>query len=765
MYNNNSNQMYNNSNMHASRSAVDALLKDLGAEPLFSSINDPPPGIPVPLNEQNYKPAPASYNTFNTIQDQNPQNAFSEAFVSLLQRINQQNAQNLQNTQNIQNIQNQQHIQNSSQMFGQGMQQQQQQQSLNQSSQVGLPNPISILNEMHQRNRGSSVPPQYSFTIDPNTGNFYCQLEVFGKIFKTERPTLRKQQAKEEAALMALRNLVSETNPSDNRRVIGSDIMKLYEPSFNNYPENRTEIICKSESWYRKQLKDFPSKQPRVILLEFCQMHRLPSPTYQPFNDYNGNTYYECMVGDRYFKSDRSFVKSSEAKDYVARIAFDVLYREMCEKERRSDAGQVDTKSILNFIENHVTSNPSSISSLSNISSPHSNLGSPHSNLGSPHSNIGNPHSNIGSPHSHMSSPHSDIKLNIGSSHLNVTNSYSNFSNSSNPPHLTNSNFIGSHNPQSGVTNSHLNMGSLHAGVSNLNLHSGMSNPHSSVTNPHNPYSSITNQHNQYSSVTSPHNPQSNITNSHLSMNNPQSSITNSHLSMNNPHSSITNPHLSMSSPHSSVNNSHLIMGNSHSNVDSSLATNIISPHSNLNSSHLNISNPHTNIGSTHLNEITSSLILPNYSHEVSNIKVEEANPLSPPNIDSPIIKTEESNMRDQLQSNQSPLSSSISYHPYRTVGRERFPQNPSYNSNNINQFTKKNAGFCKKFTSLLYEMSQSKRWTPPEFNYENGINGFVCVCSIQNHLFRGKPCSRKADAKESAAEEAYRFLTRPHRG
>ncbi|GET00835.1 sporulation-specific protein 15-like [Rhizophagus clarus] len=666
MYNNNPNQLYN-SNMHASRSAVDTLLKDLGAEPLFSSINDPPPA----------------------------HNAIGPK--SFLRSIC---------------------IFNSSQIFGQGIQQQQNQNS-NQSNQVGLPNPISILNEMHQRNRGSGVPPKYSFTMDANTGNFYCHLEVFGKVFSTERPTIRKQQAKEEAALMAIRSLVNGNNSSDgNRNVIGSDIMKLYEPSFSNYPENRPDIVCKSESWYRKQLNDCPGKQSRVILLEFCQMHRLPTPQYQAFNDYNGNTYFECIVGDRFFKSDKSFVKSNDAKDYVARIAFDALYREMCEKERRNNVGQVDTKSILNFLENHVTSNPSS-----NINSPLSNISSPLSNISSPLSNISNPHSHLNSSNSHMNSLHPDVKLNnIGSSHLNVTNTYSNFSSPSpNPPHLTNSGVTSPHNPQLGVTSSHLNIGSLHTGVNNL--HSGMNNPNSSVTNS---YSSVTNSHSLYSSVTSPH----------------------------NPHSSVTNPHLNMSSPHSNVTNSHLIMGNSHSNVDGSLATNITNPHSHLNS----ISNPHTN---THLNEITTSLVLPNFSHEVSNIKVEETIPLSPQNMDTPIIKTEESNMRDQLQSN--PASSSISYHPYRTVGRERFPQNPSYTTSN--QFAKKNTGFCKKFTSLLYEMSQSKRWTPPEFNYENGINGFICVCSVQDYLFKGKACSRKADAKESAAEEAYRFLTRIQRG
>ncbi|PKY48205.1 hypothetical protein RhiirA4_544463 [Rhizophagus irregularis] len=277
-------------------------------------------------------------------------------------------------------------------------------------------------------------------------------------------------------------------------------------------------------------------------------------------------------------------------------------------------------------------------------------------------------------------------------------------------------------------------MGSLHTAINNL--HSGLSNPHSSVTNPHNPHSSA---HNPYSSVTNPHNPQSSITSSHFNMN--------------------TNPHLSMGGPHSNVNNSsHLTMDSPRSNVDSSFTTNITSPHSHLNSSYLNVNNPHTNNNSSHLNEITASLVLPNYSHEVSNIKIEESNPLSPQSMDIPIIKPEESNIRDQLQTTSSP----ISYHPYRTVGRERFPQNPSYNNT---QFIKKNTGFCKKFTSLLYEMSQSKRWTPPEFNFENGINGFICVCSVQDYMFRGKACSRKADAKESAAEEAYRFLARNNRG
>lgn len=542
------------SNMHASRSAVDALLKDLGAEPLFSSIKDQPMSIPTPLNGPNNSQALA-YRPANAVQQD--QKAFSDAFVSLLQRINSGEQQ--QTTQSFNHELSQNQFSNPN------------------SNQVGLPNPISIMNEIHQRHRRSSVPPKYSFSIDSTTGYFYCQLDAFGKTFKTERPSLRKQQAKEEAALLALRNFVNDDNSSDNNnnnRLGGSELMRLYDSNFN-YLENRTDIPSKSEAWYRKQLNEFPGKQPRVILLEFCQMHRLPVPSYNAYNDYVGNTYFECSVGDRIFKSDKTFPRSNEARDYIAGIAFDAIYREICETEReqsrrRNELGQdMSRSSLLNFLENHTSS--------------------------------------------HISSP--------------VTSSRS--------------------------------------------------------TNP-------------------------NINNNNI--NNNQIPL------LNNYNTSLTLPSTS----------------------------------SNANSG-------------THLNELTSGLVLPNFNHEIPNIKVEEARPLE---RDVSIILPNEGNTgninystRDQHQSSSSP----ISFHPYRSPGRERFPQNPGFNNNN-SQFTKKSGGFCKKFTSLLYEMAQAKRWTPPEFNYENGVNGFVCVCSIQDCLFRGKAFSRKMDAKESAAEEAYRFLTRNYR-
>jgi len=56
--------------------------------------------------------------------------------------------------------------------------------------------PISLLNEINQRNK-FSVPPKYSFKTDPNNGYFYCELEVYGKIFTTEHSLLRKKDAKE----------------------------------------------------------------------------------------------------------------------------------------------------------------------------------------------------------------------------------------------------------------------------------------------------------------------------------------------------------------------------------------------------------------------------------------------------------------------------------------------------------------------------------------------------------------------------------------
>jgi hypothetical protein len=547
--------------------------------------------------------------------------------MTLLQKINQQQTTPQNNLQNSSNSQIPQNFQNLNQSQSQ----------MNSLNQVNLPNPISILNEMHQRHRLSNGPPKYDFTMDSTTGHFYCQLEVFGKLFKTEHPTLRKQQAKENAALMAIRNFVNNNNnnPLSTKSYIGSDIMKLYEPSSINFKSD----TCKSELWYRKQLNESPEKQPRVILLEFCQMHCLPTPIYQPFNDYNGNTFYECIVGDKCFRSDRSFPKSSEAKDYIAHHTFEVIYKEMCEKEQKLNEGH-NKSSLLDFIENYQLKNSNNLSDNNNI----------------------------------LNSTHSFTGGNIGSNINNIS------SNPSFGPHYT----IG--NPQSHVSSMN--------NISNV------------------------------------------------------SSINSSHL-----HSNVTSPPLGINSTSSSHLSSHLT--SPHYNSSHSLFSNITSPHSpistNSNSSSNSLFSSHS---SSHLN---MGLGLPS-----PNIKIEEGSSID---SDLSFIKTEEGSINYSPRDQHQQSTSSISFHPYRTPGRERFPPNPGLNNINsninnslLNQQTKKN---IKKFTSLLYEMAQSKRWSPPEFNFENGINGFICTCSIQNCFFKGKAFPRKMDAKESAAEEAYHFLIR----
>ncbi|CAG8638724.1 2786_t:CDS:1 [Funneliformis caledonium] len=481
---------------------IDSLLKNLGAEPLFSSVND----------------TSSSSNTSS--------HGLSEIKVPMITNTSSTLIQSFNKTQNTQKLNKQMP-----------------------NEEVAIGNPISILNEIYQREKKSSFPPNYSFTIDPTTGRFYCQLEIFGKVFKTERPTIKKQQAKEDAALMALRN---EIISSDG----GSSIINLHL----NYLENRTDIIGKSESWYRKQLNDSPTKKPRVILLEFCQMHHLPNPIYQPRNDYTGNTLCDCIIGERTFKGDKGFLRVNDSKDYVSNMAFHALYKEYCNAEKFQIRKFQEDGQETNLNESDITSSTSSI---------------------------------------------------FNSSHLNEIN----------------------------LNNLLL---PVDEDIPNIKVEDSL------VEIPNNKFEEGSNN----------------------------------------------------------------FKFNSHSTR------------------------------SQYLNEINSNNLL-TFDQDIPNIKIEDS-------ISSlaeiPNNKFEEGSNNFNFNSNstrsqqQNTSSSTISFHPY--------------------QRSTKNAGY-KKYTSLLYEMVQSKRWLRPDFTFENGIDGYVCKVSVKDYLFKGEAFNRKMDAKESASEVAYRYLTK----
>ncbi|CAG8828369.1 16235_t:CDS:2, partial [Gigaspora margarita] len=277
------------------RIPIDILLQDLGAEPLFAAIQDQ-----------------QSKNSFSNISVQHaPYKQESmearDVYDSLMKRITPTSQPPPEQSLSINNH----------------------------NIQLATPNPISILNELHQRLRTGKLPI-YEFLIEPTSGRFDCKLEIFGKIYRTNQPRTRKQQAKEDVALIALKDIVNENSHPAIADSVGQDVLNHFEPpDKNSIAEN---FIPRSEIWYRKQLSDHPEKKPRVILLEYCQMKRLPTPEYRGRTDERGRYFFDCAIGDRIFSAEGvGFLKTADAKDCIAAKSFSLLYQEFCEQERQQE--------------------------------------------------------------------------------------------------------------------------------------------------------------------------------------------------------------------------------------------------------------------------------------------------------------------------------------------------------------------------------------------------------------------------------------------
>src|SRR6266498_994982 len=67
-------------------------------------------------------------------------------------------------------------------------------------------NPITWLNTIHQKLK-TPAPPKYSYTQEVLVNGFYCIVEFLEQIFKSPEPKLKKQEAKEDAAKIALLTL------------------------------------------------------------------------------------------------------------------------------------------------------------------------------------------------------------------------------------------------------------------------------------------------------------------------------------------------------------------------------------------------------------------------------------------------------------------------------------------------------------------------------------------------------------------------------
>ncbi|CAG8821565.1 26301_t:CDS:1 [Gigaspora margarita] len=220
-------------------------------------------------------------------------------------------------------------------------------------------NPISFLNTMHQKLK-TTAPPVYSFSHDPTTGQFYCQVHFCGQTYQNQTARPKKQQAKEEVASIAMRDLslrMSEITALIRQELIRAHVAASQKAKFGGKNQSGNgvmmvqsrqtsqqiaphplELVPKSAQWYRKQVELATNGQPKrscVMLLEFCQMHKLGQPVYSMRDDGRGNYLFDCTIAGRVFSPEIACWHKNDAKDHISSIAFNVLYGECCDREYR----------------------------------------------------------------------------------------------------------------------------------------------------------------------------------------------------------------------------------------------------------------------------------------------------------------------------------------------------------------------------------------------------------------------------------------------
>ncbi|CAG8729870.1 2723_t:CDS:1, partial [Dentiscutata erythropus] len=225
-------------------------------------------------------------------------------------------------------------------------------------------NPISFLNTMHQKLK-TTAPPVYSFSHDPTTGQFYCQVHFCGQTYQNQTARPKKQQAKEEVASIAMRDLslrMSEITALIRHELIRAHVAASQKAKFGGKNQSGNgamvvqsrqnsqqiaphplELVPKSLQWYRKQMELANNGQPKrscVMLLEFCQMHKLGQPVYSMRDDGRGNYLFDCTIAGRVFSPEIACWHKNDAKDHVSSIAFNVLYNECCDRELREIASR-----------------------------------------------------------------------------------------------------------------------------------------------------------------------------------------------------------------------------------------------------------------------------------------------------------------------------------------------------------------------------------------------------------------------------------------
>ncbi|CAB4422279.1 unnamed protein product [Rhizophagus irregularis] len=203
-------------------------------------------------------------------------------------------------------------------------------------------NPITWLNTIHQKLK-TPAPPVYAYTQELIANGFYCTVEFLDQSFRSPELKLKKQEAKEDAAKIALLTLEqqmpiifkqikdalvkSHTVPKKDGRFCKGvrQIGKLMQPS---------DMIPRSIEWLKKFKETHVNERPCVMLLEFCQYHKIGQPVYHVRQEWIGTYLMDCEVNSRKFSSEHVFWVKKDAKDHISQIAFDILYNEFVEKEQ-----------------------------------------------------------------------------------------------------------------------------------------------------------------------------------------------------------------------------------------------------------------------------------------------------------------------------------------------------------------------------------------------------------------------------------------------
>jgi hypothetical protein len=191
-------------------------------------------------------------------------------------------------------------------------------------------NPIVFLNVLSQKTK--IKPPIYAF-ITNEKDEFRCKMEYNGKTFKGKDYRQNKRIAKHYAARKAVKYLIDNL-PAKLVKEITQATFNAAQLSQKKKKDGESEVLP-SIRWYQKILKQFPQKRPVVLLLEFCQYHKLGFPVYHENHDERGRYRFDLRVGSREFKPNRSFLHIPKSKDHVAEKGFIALFSDFCDKEQR----------------------------------------------------------------------------------------------------------------------------------------------------------------------------------------------------------------------------------------------------------------------------------------------------------------------------------------------------------------------------------------------------------------------------------------------